>query len=192
METYSTKAMANNIIKINPKTPDSYRKLVHHLRNEQIIHHAYQLKEKRAYRRLQHSIPTSEIKDELEKQGHKVRNVTNVKHRVSKEPLSLHFVDIEPQRNNKEIFNIELLQHIRIKDEPQRTSIVQCTRCQDCGHSKTYCRKQYSCVKCGGSHDTKFEKKKKKTAKPEQHVYCAKVTTQQITRVVLYNVIWLI
>jgi hypothetical protein len=63
------------------------------------------LKEERAYieviRGLHHSIPTSEIKDELEKQGHKVRNVNNVKHRVSKEPISLHFVDLEPQRNNK-------------------------------------------------------------------------------------------
>jgi hypothetical protein len=69
METYSTKAMANNIIKINPKTPDTYRKLVHHLRNEQIILHAYQLKEERAYRivirGLHHSIPTSEIKVEF-------------------------------------------------------------------------------------------------------------------------------
>jgi hypothetical protein len=33
MGTYITKAMANNIIKINPKTPEIYRKLVHHLRN---------------------------------------------------------------------------------------------------------------------------------------------------------------
>jgi monomeric isocitrate dehydrogenase len=31
----------------------------------------------------------------LEKQVHKVRNITNVKHRVSKEPLSLHFLDLE-------------------------------------------------------------------------------------------------
>jgi hypothetical protein len=29
MATYITKAMANNIIKINPKTPDTYRKVVH-------------------------------------------------------------------------------------------------------------------------------------------------------------------
>jgi predicted membrane-bound mannosyltransferase len=70
MGTYITKAMGNNIIKINPKTPDTYRKLVHHLRNEQIIHHTYQLKEERAFRAvihgLHHSIPTSEIKNELE------------------------------------------------------------------------------------------------------------------------------
>jgi hypothetical protein len=26
METYNTTAMANNVIKINPKTPDTYRK----------------------------------------------------------------------------------------------------------------------------------------------------------------------
>jgi hypothetical protein len=107
---------------------------------------------------------------------------------VSKEPLSLHFVDLEPQRNNKEIFNIEFLQHIRIEVEPPRTkrSIVQCTRCQDYGHSKTYCRKPYNCV---NAEDPRTQKIAKNPATPQQHVYCAKVTTQQITRVVLYIVI---
>jgi hypothetical protein len=71
MGAYNTTAMAHDIIKINPIYPDTYRKLVHHLQNEQIIHHTYQLKEERAFRAdirgLHHSIPTSEIKDELGK-----------------------------------------------------------------------------------------------------------------------------
>jgi hypothetical protein len=38
---------------------------------KKIIRHKYRLKEKRAYRGLHHSIPTSEIKDELEKKATK-------------------------------------------------------------------------------------------------------------------------
>jgi hypothetical protein len=44
--------------------------------------------------------------EELNKKEHKVRNMINVKHRISKEPLPLFFVDLEPQNNNKELFNL--------------------------------------------------------------------------------------
>jgi hypothetical protein len=36
----------------------------------------------------------------------------------------------------------------------KKTSIVQCTRCQSHGHTKTYCSRSFVCVKCGGDHDT--------------------------------------
>jgi hypothetical protein len=45
----------------------------------------------------------SDITEELDKKGHKVRHVLNAKHRISKEPLPLFFVDLELQSNNKEI-----------------------------------------------------------------------------------------
>jgi hypothetical protein len=110
-ETYIVKALPNNTMKIMPNTPETYRKLIHHVRDEKIIHHTYRLKQGRAYRivilDLHHSIPMSDMIEEFNKKGHKVRNMINVKHRVSKEPLPLSFVDLEPQSNNKEIFNLK-------------------------------------------------------------------------------------
>jgi hypothetical protein len=83
----------------------------------------YQIKQERAYRivnrDLPHSIPMSDI-NELDKKGHKVRNMINLKHTISKEPLPLFFVDLEPQSNNKEIFNLEALQNCKIRVEPPR------------------------------------------------------------------------
>jgi hypothetical protein len=38
-----------------------------------------------------------DIIEELDKKRHEVRNIINVKHRISKEPLSLFSVDLEPQ-----------------------------------------------------------------------------------------------
>jgi hypothetical protein len=89
-------------------------------------------------RHLHHSVPTEDIKDELEKNGHKVRNITNIKHRLSKEPLSLFFVDLELQKNNKEIFNQNFLYRTKITAERPRknNTIIQCMRCQSYGHSK--------------------------------------------------------
>ena len=49
------------------------------------------------------SIPPHEIQTELGTLGHKVRNILNIRHRVTKEPLSLYFVDLELQDNNKSI-----------------------------------------------------------------------------------------
>ena len=175
-ETYTAKALPNNTIKIMPNVPETYRKLIQHVRKENIIHHTYQLKQERAYRivirDLHHSIPIPDITEELNKKGHKVRNMINARHRVSKEPLPLFFVDLEPQSNNKEIYNVESLLNCKIRVEPPRrkNTIVQCTRCQDYGHSKRYCTKPFNCVKCSGSHDTQSCRKPRDT--PAKCVLC--------------------
>jgi len=107
-------------------------------------------------RNLHHSIPPNEIQAELESLGHKVRNALNFRHRVTKEPLPLYFVDLEPQDNNKNTCDLQLLCNMKIVVEAPRKKyhIVQCTRCQSYGHTKTYCSRRYVCVKCGGEHNT--------------------------------------
>lgn len=168
-ETYYTRTMPNETVKITANTIDTYRKLIRHLREEEIVHHTYQLKEERAYRvvirHIHHSIPTTDITKELEKAGHKVRNITNIRHKLTKEPLSLFYIDLEPKINNKNIFNLEFLCHTKIAVEAPKKSntIIQCIRCQAYGHSKTYCTKPHYCVKCGGQHDTKTCKKPRNT-----------------------------
>jgi hypothetical protein len=49
-EQYYTKCLANNVIKINCVTPETYRKLVKYFKENNIFYHTYQLKEERAYR----------------------------------------------------------------------------------------------------------------------------------------------
>jgi hypothetical protein len=50
--------------------------------------------------------------------GHKVRNVINGRHRVVKQPLNLFLVDMEPADNDREIYNIQLLQNKTVATEP--------------------------------------------------------------------------
>ena len=87
---------------------------------------------------MHHSIPPHEIEAELETLGHKVRNTLNIRHRVTKEPLPLYFVDLEPQVDNKSIYDLQLLCNTEIAVEAPRKKnhIVQCTRCQSYGHTK--------------------------------------------------------
>jgi hypothetical protein len=168
-ETFSTKSMANNIIKINCNTPDTYRKLISFMKDRNIVYHSYQPKEERSYRvvikHLHHTADTQDIAIELAELGHKVRNVLNVKHRQTKEPLNLFFVDLEPAANNKDIYHITSLQNKIIEIEPPNKPrhIIQCTRCQLYDHSKTYCNRPYMCVKCGGPHNSTTCAKSKET-----------------------------
>jgi len=80
------------------------------------------MKQDRAYRvvihNLHYSIPIDEIKEELQKKGHAIRNILNIRHRVNKHPLSMFYVDLEPKENNKEIYNLQYLNNMKINVEP--------------------------------------------------------------------------
>lgn len=70
---------------------------------------------------------------------------------------------MEPSENNKDIYRINQLQNNIVQIEPPRTTkgLIQCMRCQQYGHTKTYCNRPFVCVKCGGSHSTLSCKKNK-------------------------------
>jgi hypothetical protein len=141
-ETYQCKILRNDTVKINTQNSDTYRKLIRHLNSEKIIHHTCQMKQDRAYRlvirNLHYSIPIDELKEKLQKKGHPVRNILNIRHRVNKYPLSMFYVDLEPKDNNKEIYNLQYLNNMKINVEPpnKKNTIIQCTRFQLYGHSK--------------------------------------------------------
>jgi hypothetical protein len=110
-------------------------------------------------------MPIEEIKEELKKKEHTVRNILNIRQRVNKYPLSMFYVDLEPKKNNKEIYKLQYLNNIKINVEPpnKKNTIIQCTRCQLYGHSKTYYKRPYKRVKCGGNHMTTECQKSKET-----------------------------
>ncbi|PNF32300.1 hypothetical protein B7P43_G16327 [Cryptotermes secundus] len=77
----------------------------------------------------------------------------------------MHFVDLEPKENNKTIYNIDFICSTIITVEaPRKKNITaQCTRCQNYGHTKTYCTRPFMCVKCGGDHNTTMCRKSPNT-----------------------------
>jgi hypothetical protein len=176
-EEYTTKTLANNTIKINCHTPDTYRKLVRYMREKNIVYHTYQLKENRAFRvvikHLHFSTNPKDIEQELNNAGHRVRNILNSRSRLTKEPLNIFFIDLEPATNNKDVYKLARLQNQSIVVEPPRKTngIPQCMRCQQYGHTRSYCNKPYVCVKCGGPHSTQSCTKTKDT--PAKCVFCA-------------------
>jgi hypothetical protein len=89
--------------------------------------------------------------------GHKIRNLRNIRHRVTGYTLSLFFLGVEPAANNSEIYHIGYLQNMIVQTQPayqKQNNIPQCKRCQAFFHTKGYCEHRIRCVKCGKSHST--------------------------------------
>ena len=174
-EDYNLK-ITNNQVKILPTNPEVYRKLTKTLRALNANFHTYQLKEERPFRvvlrNIHHSADIDELKTELSKLGHEVINVSNIRHRVTKDPLSLFFIDLKQKPNNKEIYNTSRLMNAIVKFEPPqiKKEIVQCKRCQRYGHTQKYCNHTFRCVRCAGTHPTDQCRKSPET--PAKCIHC--------------------
>lgn len=157
---YNFKSLRDGQVRLMIKSVESFRKVIHHLDDVKINYHTFQLKQERAFRvvlkGVHHTTPISDIKAMLLSLGHQVRSVRNIISRVSKQPLPMFFVDIDPKENNKDIFNIRSFDNaiIQVEVPKKLNDIVQCFRCQDYGHTKSYCKKNFRCVKCGQGHPT--------------------------------------
>ena len=95
---------------------------------------------------MHYSTDINDIKNELEELGHKVINISNIYRNGTKEKTLLFNIELKPNNNNKEIYNITSLLHCRITFEPPhvKKTIPQCTNCQQYGHTRNYCKKVLS------------------------------------------------
>jgi hypothetical protein len=118
---YETKALANKV-KVQPITSNSYRAIIKALAVKCTEFHTYKPKEDRSYKvmlkNMHYSINPADIKTEIEKLGHTVTNIWNIKQNRNKLPLSMFLVEFKPAPNNKDIFLVEYLQQCKIKFQP--------------------------------------------------------------------------
>lgn len=155
-----TTLKSGHIIKLMPTDIETYKAIRDNLIENHINHYTYKLKSERAYRVVIRGLHASEntvmVKEELQANGHEVRQIVNVIHRVTKEKLPLYFIDLEPRANNRDIFNIKYINHVKVTIEApyKKKEVLQCKRCQRFGHSKNQCFRPFRCVKCGNDHPT--------------------------------------
>lgn len=190
-DEFSYKSLRDGQIRLIIKTVDSYRKVIKHFDERKIKYHTFQLKTERAFRvvikGLHHSTDVSDIKAMLLSLGHQVRSVRNIVSRVSKVPLPMFYIDLDPSANNKDVYNIRSIDGAMVKVEAPRKfdDIVQCFRCQDFGHTKSYCKREFRCVKCGLNHPTGECKKPANT--PPKCVHCLSNHTANYKGCIIYK-----
>lgn len=158
-EKFTCQAKISQVI-VRTTDPDSYRGVVRYLREKNASFHTYQLSEERAFRvvirGLHHTTPPDAVHKELEENGFTVRAVTNALHPTTKTPLPLFFIDLVPSPINKSIFELKKLyfSKVQIEEPYKRVDVVQCQRCQNYGHTRSYCHHPARCVRCAGNHET--------------------------------------
>jgi len=147
-------------LKLQTYSSDSYRSVVKYLKENNVSFHSFQPKELKPYRAVIRNLhPTTDIsaiKDELLFNGFYTRNIMPVTHKLTKTPLPIFFVDLEPGPSNSDIFKITSLCYTKVKIEPAhpKKDIPQCHRCQTYGHTRKYCNHAPRCVKCGLEHES--------------------------------------
>lgn len=165
-----------NELKLQTFTPTGYRNVIRLLKEKNVNFHTYQLQQEKPFRvvirNLHHTTDINYIKEELEVHGYTAVQVVNVLQWQTKKPLPLFFVDLKPDQQNSEIFKLSSICFTKIKvEEPRpRKHLTQCQRCQNFGHTKTYCNHQPRCVKCSESHLT--EHCQKSIDQPPKCVLC--------------------
>jgi hypothetical protein len=139
---YEIRALADNRVKVQPKTSDSHTTVIKTLAEKHTELHTYKLKEERRYRvvlkNMHYSINLQEIKTEIENLGHTVTNIWDIKQYRTKQPLSMFFEELKPAPNKNYIFSVEYIQQCKIKFEPPKPKrdIAHCANCQRYGHTK--------------------------------------------------------
>ena len=159
-DNYVIKQIKIDQVKVQTNTPETFRKVTRSLKDKNEAYHTYQLKTDKSYktviRGLHPKANTDKISEELAKIGHQVRSINNINKYDTKQPLPLFLVELEPRNNNTDIYDIEKLLNTIVKVEPPRhkKDIPQCIRCQQYGHTKSYCNRIPACVKCVKNHLT--------------------------------------
>ena len=155
-------------VTIYPQTPNNYRQIVNCLKNSGAEFHTYQLPEDRnprvVIKDLHHNTPIEEIKKDLEIYGYKIVGITNAISRF-KRPLPMFFVDVSKETFNEKIFDITKLFYTKVTIEELRRKkhIPQCIRCQQYGHTRSYCNHAPRCVRCGLGHGSSTCSKTRET-----------------------------
>ncbi|XP_055371865.1 uncharacterized protein MAL13P1.304-like [Condylostylus longicornis] len=83
----------------------------------------------------------------------KVNRFSTTKSKNENKILPLFLVQISPNSNPKELYNIKYVNNQLVHWEKLRKNdILQCKRCQRFGHAAPNCRLEYRCVKCSENH----------------------------------------
>jgi len=157
--------------KIQVKSESHFRTVVTDLKANNKDHYTYQLKSSKGItvviKGIESEVDPDEIKNELGELGFHARAVINIVNK-NNAPQPMFKVDLLPGLQNLKknevhpIYKLQYLLHRRVTVEPPhpRNGPVQCSNCQEFGHTRTYCTLRPVCVVCGELHRTSECEKK--------------------------------
>lgn len=149
--------------KIQIYTEKNYRIVTSYLDKEKKNYYTYQLKSSKGLsvviKGIESSVDPNEIKHALSEKGFEAKLVTNIlnKNRVAQPMFKIELIPTASKLKKNQthpIYSIQYLLHrrVRVEEPHKRTGPIQCTNCQEFGHTKSYCTLRTVCVACGDFH----------------------------------------
>lgn len=145
-------------IQVTCHDQNSRQKLLNYINAHGIDSFTHQPPQERGFRvfirHLHKSTPINWITDNLSQLGYTVRFAAVAVNHFSKLTYNAFTIELEKTPNVENILDLTTLgnQQIEVEKLTPQHKIVQCYRCQLFGHTKNYCSRPYTCVKCAGSH----------------------------------------
>lgn len=145
-------------VKILTKDKSDHNKICSRLQTDGKNFHTFGFRDEKLKKLILKAAPNMKpdsIKSDLEEYDEV--HVENVYPLTGKNPITFSYlVSFKANTNLKAVFQIQSLGHLRIKWEQyvKKNNYVQCFRCQNFGHTQTYCGTTPKCVKCAGEHLT--------------------------------------
>ncbi|SPP90164.1 Hypothetical predicted protein [Drosophila guanche] len=161
---YTTKLISRTGIRIQAKDMASRDAIMAVLGDGQIVggHYTHQHKHDRGFRviirQLHHSTSPNTIKNELELNGYTARFIRVVRSKKDGQPLDSFEVEVAPKSDSSHLDVLQLTQlgtqTVTVVRQAKPVDPAQCHKCQAFGHTRTYCRRAFVCMKCAGAHMT--------------------------------------
>nr|AAS13458.1 putative RNA binding protein [Drosophila simulans]UFQ43034.1 putative RNA binding protein [Drosophila melanogaster]CAA35586.1 ORF1 for putative RNA binding protein [Drosophila melanogaster] len=152
-------------IKLQIQTEADHRIVTKYLNDAGKNYYTYQLKSCKGLqvvlKGIEATVTPAEIIEALKAKNFSAKTAINILNK-DKVPQPLFKIELEPElqalKKNEvhPIYNLQYLLHRRITvEEPhKRINPVQCTNCQEYGHTKAYCTLKSVCVVCSEPHTT--------------------------------------
>ena len=152
-------------MKIQATTKPVHIYITNQLEKENTKFHTFALEKNNSHKvtlkGLPHTIPTEDIKEELNTLSLPIITVRQLKRTVfnnnerTQIPLPVWILTFEKTTDlHDKLHNLHALFNIRIQIEIYKgpSGLTQCYRCQEFGHLATYCKREEKCVRCAGKH----------------------------------------
>lgn len=157
---YTTSFSKNGIV-VRIKITNDYKKVVNHLKSENVIFHTYQLEEDKTVK-----IVLSGLVDMTKEEVEKILNEENVK------PVEIKKLSISNKKHSEQAVyllhfpkgtvDIKVLRMIKALDHQivswryysNRSQVMQCKNCQGLGHGAANCHRPSKCIKCADNHNS--------------------------------------
>jgi len=143
--------------KLQTKSEEHFRAVSKYLEEARKSYYTYQLKSRMGLpvvlKGIEPDVTANEVINVLKEKGFSAKNVSNIinRFRVKLEPDSR----VLKKNESHPIYNLQYLlqRRINVEEPHKRNGPVQCTNCQEYGHTTAYCSLGTVCVACGNFYN---------------------------------------